>query len=149
MEANKHKWKLIFSMIAFVLALALLGGQWSTSQAARTVPTIPIENPCAPNLVRVGSGDFELTITGSGFDGVPGVNLHWSFPNVGEFDLAPFYVSPDGTRLKVTIPAALTAKAGKASVWISSNPGLLSTDEAEGPYTIDILYASFLPIVGR
>ena len=77
----------------------------------------------APAAASAGSGDVQLAVTGVGFDSTTIVT--W---NGGA--LATTYGGP--TSLGATVPAALLASAGVASVWVGAGP-TASFTVASGP----------------
>jgi hypothetical protein len=75
----------------------------------RPIPAFYTLNQVSPASAMAGSPTFTLQLTGAGFD--PGAVVYWN-----DVDLATVYVSE--TRLDATVPAALIARAGAASLTV-------------------------------
>jgi trimeric autotransporter adhesin len=80
--------------------------------ASKTATPVPVSNSLTPATASHGAGNFILTVRGSGF--VPGSVVTW---NDKRFSAS--YVS--GTAMKVYVPRAAIASAGKAAI-VVSNP---------------------------
>jgi hypothetical protein len=75
----------------------------------RPIPAFYTLNQVSPASAMAGGPSFTLQLTGAGFD--QGAVVRWN-----DVDLATVYVS--GTRLDATVPAALIARAGTASLTV-------------------------------
>jgi hypothetical protein len=101
-------------LVAALISLTLACGYSSktTPPVAGTVPAITQLNP---NAATAGGADFVLTVDGSNFGTKAVVNWNGTAQTA-----TTTYVS--GNQLTVTIPAAMIATAGTATVTVT-NPG--------------------------
>lgn len=106
-----NRWAYTILLSVIVLSLALAGGTWGTTQAARqtAAQAVPTITWISRNLAPFGSPDFQLIINGTNFgdSGHTRVRFYqWGNPaQAGEWELTPDSWGPE--TLVVTVPAAL------------------------------------------
>jgi trimeric autotransporter adhesin len=87
----------------------------STTVTGAYYSAVPVVSSLSPNIVLAGSGDFTLTVNGSGFNVTSAVNL-------GATALTTTYVS--STQLTALVPASTIANYGWAPITVSNpSPG--------------------------
>jgi IPT/TIG domain len=133
----RTRWVYTALLGGLVLVLALAGGPWSASQAAgaqapQAVPTI---TSIDPDQIGAGQADFEMTITGSGFEDATrtGVRFYqWGtvFPVFWEF--VPETITDD--TITITIPARFIRFFNRFSVVVVN-------------YTVPIATVPTVPVI--
>jgi hypothetical protein len=139
----------IFVLIAGIIGLGMAGTSWKLG-LAETIPTVPIVISVTPASFCVGSGDVNVTITGSNFinyDGTYYTSISW----LGPGDTTPStieaeYISLDGKTLRFWVEAFRLTEAGNVLVVVVNHPELETPFEL-ATFNMKINHCIYLPLI--
>jgi len=108
-----------------------LGGTATFDASALTIHPGPVITSLSPSTAAAGSGDFTLTVNGTGFSG--GATVQWNGTA-----LTTTFVS--ATQLTAAVPGSLVASVGTATVKVSVG-GFLTSG---APFTVGLQPCTFV-----
>ena len=140
-------------LVAGIIGLGMVGASWKVGLAGSTgptAPTVPFITSVTPASFCVGSGDVNVTITGSNFinyEGTYYTNISWLGPgDTTPSTIEPEYISVDGKTLRFWVEAFRLTEAGTALVVVVNHPELETPFEL-ATFNMKINHCVFLPLI--